>query len=76
MKNKKYVTVRLEESLYKEIRVPLCDSENPEDALERAEKEIISAYKKGEITLTADDFNGITHVQTEYEDWSTAWHEI
>ncbi|MEJ8738293.1 DpnD/PcfM family protein [Erysipelotrichaceae bacterium HCN-30851] len=72
------VIVRIEEHLVKEIEVECPDSMNVDERMEYAENKITEAYRKEEIVLTAEDYNGITlrEVEDVETGFSTEWKEI
>lgn len=70
----KEVTVRIEEHLVKEVKCSV-ETENVDEAIKKAEEEVFQKYRKGEIILSNDDYNGVTLFQSECDGVCTEWYQ-
>lgn len=68
------VSVFIEEHLVKELVYDIPD-EDSDVRMQKAEEMAREAYAKGEVVLTADDFNGERLIMTRDNktDWETEW---
>lgn len=69
----KEVIVRIEEHLVKEVKCSV-ETENVDEAIKKAEENVIQKYRKGDIILDAGDYNTVLF-RSECDGVCTEWHQ-
>lgn len=67
--------VRIEEHLCKEVKMKV-KANDLDEAMGYAKTEVCNKYQWGDLVLTADDYTGITLIQTECNGIDSGWKEL